>query len=142
MDLTGFLQQNVLPSENIKFAPSKRFTDPKTGKPLCWEITTITNEESDNLRKNRTKRVPLKGMKGQFTEEFDSAAYIKDIITRCVVFPNLNSAELQDSWGVMGAHALLGKMLLPGEFNELLEKVQEHNGFNIGIDELVEEAKN
>ena len=42
----------------------------------------------------------------------------------------------------MGADALLKTMLKPGEYQDLLKKVQEINGFDTGMDELVEEAKN
>ena len=54
----------------------------------------------------------------------------------------MNDAELQNSYGVMGADALLKKMLKPGEYAAYLEKVQEINGFNETFDEKVEEAKN
>ena len=62
--------------------------------------------------------------------------------TRCVVFPNLNDKDLQDSYGVMGAEKLLKEMLKPGEYQDLIKKIQEVNGFNVSMDELVEEAKN
>lgn len=60
----------------------------------------------------------------------------------CTVFPNLNNAELQSNYGVMGADSLLKAMLLPGEYANYLAKVQEVNGFDIDFDEMVEEAKN
>jgi len=42
---------------------------------------------------------------------------------------NLDDIELQNSYGVMGADALLKTMLTPGEYPEYMEKVQEVNGF-------------
>lgn len=54
----------------------------------------------------------------------------------------MNDAQLQDSYHVMGADALLKKMLMPGEYNEYLLKVQEINGFDVANDDLVAEAKN
>ncbi|MNN89462.1 Phage XkdN-like protein [compost metagenome] len=59
-----------------------------------------------------------------------------------MTFPDLKNAELQKSYGVMGAEALLHKMLLPGEYANLVQKVQELNGFDADMNELVEEVKN
>jgi hypothetical protein len=59
-----------------------------------------------------------------------------------VAYPNLNDAELQNSYGVMGAEALLEAMLTAGEYITLSGKVAEINGFNESVEELVEEAKN
>lgn len=42
----------------------------------------------------------------------------------------------------MGAEALLKKMLLPGEYAQYLQFIQTINGFDVGLEEAVEEAKN
>ena len=60
----------------------------------------------------------------------------------CTVFPNLNDAGLQDSYKVMGAEALLKAMLTPGEYADYLNKVQEICGFDITLQDEVDEAKN
>lgn len=54
----------------------------------------------------------------------------------------MDDAELQNSYGVMGADALLKVMLTPGEYADYLTKIQEVNGFDISFDEKVDEAKN
>ena len=59
-----------------------------------------------------------------------------------VVFPDLNDARLQDSYGVMGSDRLLREMLRAGEYQRLLKIVKEINGFGEVTDELVDEAKN
>ena len=64
------------------------------------------------------------------------------LAVQCVKYPDLNNAELQNSYGVMGAVTFLKTMLKPGEYQDLLKKVQEINGFDVGQDELVEQAKN
>ena len=64
------------------------------------------------------------------------------LAARCTVYPNLNDASLQDSYGVMGADALLKKMLTAGEYAEYLMKIQEINGFDVSFEDKVEEAKN
>ena len=60
----------------------------------------------------------------------------------CTVFPNLNDKELQDSYKVMGADALLKTMLTPGEYAEYLTKIQEVCGFDTTMQDEVDEAKN
>ena len=42
----------------------------------------------------------------------------------------------------MGADKLLKTMLKPGEYQDLLKKIQEINGFDESMEDLVEEAKN
>jgi hypothetical protein len=54
----------------------------------------------------------------------------------------LNDTELQDSYGVKGADALLKKMLKAGEYTEYKAKVMEVNGYDMSMEELVDEAKN
>lgn len=140
-NLSCFLAQNALKVENVFCVVSKRFLDGE-GKPAKWEICCITPDEDEVLKKECTKRIPVAGKKGAFLPETDYNAYVCKLAARCTVFPNLNDKELQDSYHVMGAEDLLKKMLTPGEYNEYLAKVQEVNGFDTSMDELVEEAKN
>lgn len=139
MNLSAFL--NPVKEENCKFVASNRFIG-EDGKPEKWEIKTITAEEDEAIRKACTKKVPVNGRKGQFTQETDFNKYLGSLAAACTVYPNLNSTELQNGYGVMGADILLKKMLNAGEYTEYLAKVQELNGYNSSMDELVEEAKN
>lgn len=138
--LSAFLSQNALRDDNIKYVASKRFVEKDI--PIEWELQSITSEEDELIRKSCTKRVQAPGRKGQFTIDTDFEKYLGLLTAKCVVFPNLNDASLQNSYGVMGADSLLKAMLKPGEYQDLLKKVQEVNGFDVGLDELVEEAKN
>lgn len=140
-ELSCFLAQNAIRVENVKHVVSRRFLD-KAGKPVEWEIRCITPEEDEILKKACTKRVPVVGKKGAYLPETDYSAYVAKLAAKCTVFPNLNDKELQDSYQVMGDDALLKRMLIPGEYSDYLAKVQEVNGFDISMDELVEEAKN
>lgn len=139
--LSAFLSQNALKDENIKYVASKRFLD-ENGKPIEWELCCITSEEDEAIRKACTKRVPIPGKKNQYTQEIDYNLYLGKLAARCTVFPNLNDKELQDSYGVMGADALLKKMLKPGEYADYLQKVQQVNGFEVTFEDAVDEAKN
>ena len=138
--LKGFFKGNAKQVENEKVLISDRFLD-DGGKPLKWEIKSISNDEDDKLREECTKQEKIK--KNVYIPKFNYSEYLKKLVVRCVVFPNLDDKELQDSYGVMGAEDLLSAMLLPGEFNVLAEEVQSICGFDKDImEEKIEEAKN
>lgn len=139
-NLSAFLAQNAKDNETVKHVVSKRFVE--DGKPVEWELQSVTSEEDEQIRKSCTQKVQVAGKKGQYTQETDFEKYLGLLAAKCIVYPNLNAAELQDSYGVLGADTVLKKMLKPGEYQDLLKKIQEVNGFDIGLDELVEEAKN
>ena len=140
-NLSCFLSQNAIAAENVKFVASKRFLDEKK-KPVEWELCCVTSTEDEAIRKECTRRVPVPGRKGQYTQETDFNQYLGRLAARCTVFPNLNDKELQDSYHVMGADILLKTMLTAGEYAGYLEKVQEVNGFDVTQTEAVEDAKN
>ena len=140
-NLSAFLAENALKVENIKHIASKRFVD-ETNKPIEWEIACITSSEDEKLRKDCTKRVAVPGKRNQFTMETDYNLDLGRLAAKCTVFPNLDDAELQNSYGVMGSDALLKAMLTPGEYADYLTKIQEVNGFDISFEEKVDEVKN
>ena len=139
--LSYFLSQNAVQNENLRYVASRRFVDEKK-KPVEWELSCVGSDEDESIRKACTRKVQVPGKKNQYLPETDYDAYLGKLAARCTVFPNLNDKELQDSYGVMGADTLLKKMLKPGEYQDYLKKVQEVNGFDTTMDELVEEAKN
>ena len=135
-----FMAGNVAKDETVKFVASKRFA--VDGKPVEWEIKSIDSDLDELLRKECTKKVPIPGKRGQFNQETDTDKYIGKMCVACTVYPNLNDAELQDSYGVKSADALLKTMLLPGEYTEYKAKIMEVNGYDMSMEELVDEAKN
>ena len=139
-DFTMFMAGNANKTETVKYVASKRFT--AKGKPVAWELKAIDSDLDEMIRKECTKRVPVPGKRGQYNQETDTDKYIAKMCVACTVFPNLNDAELQDSYGVKSADALLKKMLLPGEYTEYKAKVMEVNGYDMSMEELVDEAKN
>ncbi len=138
--LSAFLAQNAKQVDNRTYAASPRFVD-KDGKPMEWEICCISASENAKLRKGCMKSIPVPGKRGQFTQDFDTHAYQAKLAARCVVFPDLNSVELQESYGVMGAEQLAATMLTGGEFDRLVATILELNGF-VDENEAVDEAKN
>lgn len=123
----------------IEYVVSNRFVD-KDKNPIPFKLKPISSKENNNIRKGCYTKVPIPGKKNQFTREFDTNKYITELAIACVTYPNLNDKELQDFYKVMSASDLLGAMLTPAEFDDLSEKLQELNGYN--LEERVEEAKN
>lgn len=138
-DLSMFLKSNAIPVENVKFIASNRFIDAKK-KPIPWEIKVIDTDTDEKLRKECTTTIV--GKRGKRTPELDVDKYAAKLCAFCTVFPNLNSVELQDDYGVKSADALLKKLLNAGEYTEYKAKVLEVNGYNVEMEELVDEAKN
>ena len=134
--LKAFLKQNKVEKENVKFAASKAFLD-EDGKPIEWEIKPIKSRVAENIRAQCNKVV--KGNKVQT----DNAKFNRLFVAECTVFPNLNDAELQDSYGVMSAEELIQEMLdNDGEYQAYVKKCLEVSGYNMSDAELVETAKN
>ena len=139
-DFSVFMAGTTNANETVKYVASKRFAI--KGKPVEWEIKAIDSELDEAIRKECTKKVPIVGKRGQYNQETDTDKYIGKMCVACTVYPNLNDAELQDSYGVKSADALLKKMLKPGEYTDFKAKVMEVNGYDMSMDDLVDEAKN
>ncbi|GHU85614.1 phage portal protein [Clostridia bacterium] len=137
-NLMAFLAQNAIQKENVKLVVSDRFVDEK-GKPIEWEIRCLTAAEDEELRRQCTK---IKLTKGRAEPQFDANLYMTKLAAACTVYPDLNSAELQDSYGAMGDAELLKKLLYAGEINSYVLKIQEVNGFNVTLEDKVDKAKN
>ena len=139
-NLSAFMRSNVEQVENAKFAPSPRFKG-EDGKPMEWEIRCIPADDYARIRSSCIKQVQVPGKKNQFTQQLDTYAFQAKVCAACTVFPPLGDAALQDDWGVKTPEALLGKMLIGGEFDDYVTEVFRINGFKTD-GELVDEAKN
>lgn len=141
MSLSAFLAQNVMKPSNKKIAVSKRILDEEK-KPALWELQALTSSEVSKLRGECTRRVLAEGKYKRYVNELDQEKFMGKMVARCVVYPDLTDAALQDSYHVMGEDALLQAMFTPGEYTDLQLAVQELNGFDLEADDLVKEAKN
>lgn len=139
-NLSAFMRSNVAQVENYRFAASPRFRG-ENGQPMQWEIRCISADEYARIRSACIKQVPVPGKKNQFTAQLDTYAFQAKICAKCTVFPDLNNAQLQDDWGVATPEALIGKLLIGGEFDDYVTEVFQLNGFKTE-NELVNEAKN
>lgn len=130
--LSAFL--NPVKVENREIIVSERFQE--NGKAVPFIIRPITQDENEEILRRHKK----KDKKGN--ETFDQIGYSHDLAATGVVFPDLENAELQKAYGVLGKTKLLEKMLLIGEFTTLGEAVKELSGINDDINNEIEEAKN
>ncbi|WP_027087403.1 phage tail assembly chaperone [Cohnella panacarvi] len=136
--LSAFFAQNAQAAHVEEVIVSSRFKDAE-GKPIPWRLRSMTEEENESIRKSATRQVKSKGGR---TTEVNGDEYIVKLVAASVEFPNLRDAELQKSYGVLGTDRLLRAMLLPGEYAQLVNKVQEINGFDRDTEELIEDVKN
>lgn len=130
--LNAFL--NPIKVENKEIVISERFRE--GGKPVPFVIRPITQEENEEILRRHKKR----DKKGN--ETFDQIGYSHDLAATAVVSPDLENAELQKAYGVLGNIKLLEKMLLIGEFTALGEAVRELSGLDKDINDDKDEVKN
>lgn len=90
--------------ENKKVIISNRFQE--DGKTVPFVIRPVSQEENKLLIKKYTK----KDKKG--AESFDKAEYVSALTAIAVVYPDLENAELQKAYGVLGDSSLLQKNAL------------------------------
>lgn len=144
MTLSAFFKENAEPVTIKRYVASKRFT--KTNEkgekePIEWELKALTNEEMDALRDKYKKKTRDKNTQ-QVINDFNMEGFTKELTVKCVVFPNLNDASLQDSYGVVGADDLLKAMLSPGELTDLQMACQAANDYENGMGEKIKQVKN
>lgn len=139
-DFSVFMAGANNANDTVKYVASKRFKE--KGKPVEWELKAVSSSLDEAIRKDCTKKVPIVGKRGQYNQETDTDKYIGKLCVACTVYPNLNDAELQDAYDVKSGDDLLKKMLLPGEYTEYKAKIMEVNGYDLSMEELVDEAKN
>lgn len=87
--------------------------------------------------------MPIPGKPNAYRLKMQSSMYVQKLIAASVVVPDLYDAELQNSYGVkLPEDLLLALVDDPGEYNELAMYVQKFQGFDVSLEDKVEEAKN
>ena len=140
--VSSFLKQNKKIKPNAFFPASTAFLDDE-GNPVLWEIRPIDTKEDEQIREACSVEVQVTGKPGLFRNKVDTSLYMAQLCAAAVVFPDLRSTELMESYGVISPADLLKEMLsAPGEYNSLVMFIQEYNGFNITMAEKQKTAKN
>jgi hypothetical protein len=141
-NFSRFMKANKIQKENTTYAATKSLTD-ENGKPLEWVIKPLSTRENDSIRDDCMIEVPVKGKPNMYRPKLNSSKYLAKMICASVVEPNLYDKELQDSYGVMTPEDLIKEMIDdPGEYNAFANFIQDFNGFNVSLEEKVDEAKN
>jgi len=134
MNIDAFLLKNVDQGETERKVEFSRFKAP-------FIIQTITEEANARLRKEATVKRRSKG--GNFVADIDTDKYVDKLVLKCVKVPDLENAQLQESYCTVGdASATLKAMLRPGEYATLTQAIQELNGFDEDVEEVKDEIKN
>lgn len=139
-NLKAFMAESAIQYKEVDYVASERFIDEKNN-PIPWKLRILTETELSKLKAQCKKRVTNPKTQQSYIET-DSSKLADLMIENSVIYPNLNNTQLQDSYGAVGAIDLAKKMLIPGEYNDLILAVNEANGFNSGMAEKIKRAKN
>lgn len=121
MSLNGFFKSNAKSLPDVKVVVSERFTN-EDGSPTEWVLHPISTKKVEEITKRNTKTTIKNGKKESTVNEENLNA---ELLEAVVLYPSLNDAELQDSYGVSSANELLSVMLYPGETQVLTNALQE-----------------
>lgn len=136
----AFMAENAIKYNEVEYVASERFVD-ENGKPIPWHFRILTEAESQKIRAKCKKRV-TDARTRQTSIATDNEKYNDLMIEQCVIYPNLNDAALQESYGAVGAAELARTMLLPGEYADLSMAITEANGFDSGMADKIKRVKN
>lgn len=140
-NFSKFMKANKIQKQNVMHPVTKSLCD-ENGEPLLWEIKPLTTKENERIRESCTIEVPVKGKPNQYRAKVDMNRYQAKLLCAAIVSPDLNNADLQNSYGVMSAEELIKEMVDdPAEYTDLMIFVQNLSGFKT-LEEEVEEAKN
>lgn len=140
-NFSKFMKANKIQKQNVMHPVTKSLMD-ENGEPLLWEIKPLTTKENEAIRESCTIDVPVKGKPNQYRPKVDMNKYQTKLMCTAIVSPDLNNAELQNSYGVMCAEDLIKEMVDdPAEYTDLMVFIQQLSGFK-ALQEDVDEAKN
>lgn len=139
-NMRAFYRDAVEENKSVFFPASKRIKD-EEDNPVMWELRVLGYDEIKAITKRNTKNVPNK-VTGAAEKRTNTEEAAMEMALASIVFPDLNDADLQDSWGVVGAEALLKAMLTPGEIVDLENAVQSAAGYSTEMDEKITTVKN
>ena len=137
-----FMKQNKIKKENTTFAPTKSLLD-ENGEPIKFIIKPLTTKENEDIREACTVDIPVTGKPNIFRPKLNTSKYLAKMLWSCIIEPNLFDKELQDSYGVMTPEDLIKVMIDdPGEYQDFVTFIQNFNGFNVSLEDKVDNAKN
>lgn len=121
MSLNGFFKNKAKQVDDVRVVVSERFLD-EEGKPLKWVLHPLSTKAVQEINKKNTV---TKLVNGKRVKETNNENLEADLLEKAVLFPRLNDAELQDSYGVTNVNDLLSAMLYPGETQTLRQALED-----------------
>lgn len=140
-NLKAFLAENAIKADTVAYEASKRFVG-EDKKPMLWELEALDSDNYDKLLARCKTKSPDPSNPRQSLITADPTKVRDALLVACVKFPNLADTELQNSYNVVGELEVLKKMLSPGELTDLFLTIQQLHGFEVGMGEKIEQAKN
>lgn len=131
-NLKAFL--NPVKADSKQIVVSNRFLD-DNGQAIPFTIRPLSQEINDRIQRKHMK----KDKTGQIN--FNQNDYMNDLVAESVIYPDLENADLQQAYGAFSKTELIKKMLLAGEYMNLLLEVQKISDLT-SEEDLIEEAKN
>lgn len=101
-----------------------------------FKIRAMTSEEFSNYQTRCTRKMNKKGV------DIDINKLNTLIVAGQVVAPDFSNAEFLKKVGCSTATEFISKKLLIGEITEISKQVQILSGFDVDMNEDIEEAKN
>lgn len=101
-----------------------------------FKIKAMTSEDFASYQTRSTKKVSKKGL------DIDINKLNTLIVAGQVVSPDFSNAEFLKKAGCATATEFISRKLLIGEITEISKQVQALSGFDVDINNDVEEAKN
>lgn len=129
--IKSFLKKNKKKTENIKLK-LESFDE-------HIELRIISGREYDAIQDKCYVNKP--GRKGRQERVLDMSKFNNLLCSASVVVPDLQNAELQESYGVRGEQDLYGEMFTFTDHLKILEAISNASGLD-NFDDLVDEAKN
>lgn len=139
-NLKAFMAESAIKYKEAEYVVSDRFRD-EQGEAIKWKIKILTENESNKLVQQCRKRY-IDPKTRQSQVETDGNKLNELLVANCVVYPNLNDAQLQDSYNTTNAVELAKEMLNPGEYADLIMAINQANGFKAGMADKIKRAKN
>lgn len=101
-----------------------------------FKIKAMTSEDFASYQTRSTKKVSKKGL------DIDINKLNTLIVAGQVVSPDFSNAEFLKKAGCATATEFISRKLLIGEITEISKQVQALSGFDVDINNDIEEAKN
>lgn len=135
MSLQDFLNSHLVDGLTEEVAVSNRFKD-KEGNLMLFKIKAMDQAGYNNLQEKCTT------VKSRGKTHFDNRKFSTSMVIENTIYPDFKDAASLKAVGVQTPEQYLAKVMLPGEVTKLVEEITKLSGFDVGMDDLVEEAKN